>query len=132
MPWRMSRTVAAPIRQAFDQSDRAHAGETWRKVAETGRPHGRQRTRRAGLIGLPVLASNSPPDSLAPAADRRGLPPRRHCAKLYSANPIERLNEAVKRRADVVGIFSNDAAIMRQIGAVLFKRNDAWQTATWC
>ena len=45
-------------------------------------------------------------------------------------NPIERLNKEVKRRADVVGIFPNEASIMRLIGAVLFEANDEWQTSS--
>jgi Transposase, Mutator family len=56
--------------------------------------------------------------------------PRQHRTKLQSTNPIERLNKEVKRRADVVGIFPNDASIMRLIGAVLFKQNDEWQTSS--
>lgn len=51
--------------------------------------------------------------------------PRRY----RSPNPIERLNKGVKRRADVVGIFPNEASIMRLIGAVLFEQNDEWKTA---
>ncbi len=56
--------------------------------------------------------------------------PRQHRTKLHSANPIERLNKDVKRRADVVGIFPNEASTTRLIGAVLFEQNDEWQTAS--
>lgn len=50
--------------------------------------------------------------------------PRQHRAKLHSTNPIERLNRGAKRRAEVVGIFPNEASIMRLIGAVRFEQND--------
>jgi hypothetical protein len=56
--------------------------------------------------------------------------PRQHRTKLHSTNPIERLNKEVKRRADVVGIFPNEASIMRLIGAALFEQNDEWQTSS--
>lgn len=55
--------------------------------------------------------------------------PCQNRTKLYSTISIERLNKNVKRRADVAGIFPNDASTMRLIGAVLFEQNDEWQTS---
>jgi len=93
--------VAAAIRQAFEQHDRKHAGEIWQRVADQLRPRWPK---------LSDLMDASEHDVLAYMAF-----PRQHRTKLHSTNPIERLNKGVKRRADVVGIFPNEASIMRLI-----------------
>ena len=52
--------------------------------------------------------------------------PKEHRTKLHSTNLIERLNGEIKRRTDVVGIFPNDDAIVRLVGALLLEQNDEW------
>jgi putative transposase len=89
--------VAAAIRQAFLQTDAELAHQTWRHVADHLRPRWPK---------LAALMDDSEHDVLA----YMGFPAQ-HRTKLHSTNPLERLNKEVKRRADVVGIFPNEASI---------------------
>ena len=106
------RVVSAFIATAFAQDDAEAARTQWRKVADQLRPK------------LPKLASfldEAQTDVLAYMT----FPPQ-HRTKLHSTNPIERLNGEIKRRTDVVGIFPNEDAIVRLIGAILLEQNDEW------
>ena len=53
--------------------------------------------------------------------------PKAHRTQLASTNPLERVNAEIKRRTDVVGIFPNEAAIVRLVGALMLEQNDEWQ-----
>ena len=106
------RVVSAFIATAFAQDDAGAAKLQWRKVADQLRP---KVPKLAGLL------DQAEEDVLAymtfPAA---------HRAKLHSTNPLERLNGEIKRRTEVVGIFPNEAAIVRLVGAILLEQNDEW------
>ena len=108
------RLVSAWIGTAFAEADAPAAHTQWRRVADQLRPK------------VPKLAE------LMDAAEHDVLAymdfPREHRAKIHSTNPIERLNGEIKRRTDVVGIFPNEGAITRLIGAILLEQSDEWAT----
>ena len=106
------RVVSAFIATAFAQGSADAAGKQWRNVADQ---------LRAKLPKLAALLDEAEVDVLAFMSF-----PREHWDKISSTNPIERLNGEIKRRADVVGIFPNDGAIVRLVGAILMEQNDEW------
>jgi putative transposase len=53
--------------------------------------------------------------------------PQEHWRKIWSTNPLERLNKEIKRRTNVVGIFPNDPAIVRLVGSQLLEQQEEWQ-----
>jgi len=104
--------VAAMLRTIFAQDTREAAHEQWRKVADG------LRKRFPKLAELMDAAEH---DVLAHRAF-----PKAHWPQIASTNPLERLNAEIKRRTNVVGIFPNEAAIIRLVGAILLEQNDEW------
>jgi len=113
VPKSAAQLVAATIRTVFAQPDAAGAREQWRRVADGFRSRYPKLAERMDEAEADVLAY------LAFPAE--------HWRQIWSNNPLERLNREVKRRTDVVGIFPNDAAILRLVGAVLAEQHDEWQ-----
>jgi putative transposase len=106
------RVISAFIATAFAQDDAKAASQQWRHVADQIRPK---------VPKLAALLDEAETDVLA----YMGFPAA-HRAKLHSTNPLERVNGEIKRRTEVVGIFPNEAAITRLVGAILLEQNDEW------
>ena len=106
------RVVSAFIATAFAQDDAEGARAQWRRIADQLRPK---------LPKLAAFLDEAETDVLAYMTF-----PAQHRAKLHSTNPLERVNGEIKRRTEVVGIFPNDEAIVRLVGAVLLEINDEW------
>jgi putative transposase len=105
--------VAAAIRTIFAQPDAAHVREQLGVIAGM---LGRQSTK------VEAMLRDAAEDLLA----FTGFPTA-HWKKIWSTNPLERLNKEVKRRTDVVGVFTNPEALLRLAGAVLVEAHDEWQ-----
>jgi putative transposase len=105
--------VAAVFRTIFAQPDPDTVAATWNQVRD-------QLTDRFPKIG--PLMDDAKAEVLAFSTF-----PRSHWSKVWSTNPLERLNKEVKRRARVVGIFPNEASVIRLVGAVLTDVHDEWQ-----
>ena len=111
-----SRTaVAAMLKTIFARETEVDAKTQWDAVADA---------RRAKQTKLGAFIDASRDDVLADIDF-----PREHWAQIASTNPPERVNREIKRRADVIGIFANDEAIVRPVGAPMLETNDEWTVA---
>ena len=106
------RVVSTFVATAFAQDDADSAAAQWRLVADQLKPKAPK---------LATLMDEAQHDVLAYMSF-----PREHRQKLHSTNPLERLNGEIKRRTNVVGIFPNENAITRLVGAILLEQNDEW------
>jgi len=106
------RVVSAFIATAFAQDDANTARLQWRRVADQLRPQ---------LPKLAAFLDQAETDVLAFMSF-----PKDHRPKIHSTNPLERPIGEIKRRTDVVGIFPNEEAITRLVGAILLEQNDEW------
>ena len=105
--------VRALINTIFAQESPEAASKQWRVVADQ---------LREKFPKLATLMDDAETDVLAFMSF-----PSAHRTQIHSTNPLERLNAEIKRRTRVVGIFPNDPAIVRLVGALLLEQNDEWQ-----
>ena len=115
VPRASAQMVLAAIRTIFAQPDGASARAQLDEVADKLAP---------GFPAVAGMLRDARDDLLAFAAF-----PVAHWRKVWSTNPLERVNKEIKRRTDVVGIFPNEAAVLRLAGAVLLEMHDEWQVA---
>ena len=108
--------VAATIRTIFAQPTGAMARAQLGQVADRLEP---------GFPDVAAMLTEAAEDLLAFSTF-----PVKHWKKIWSTNPLERVNKEIKRRADVVGIFPNEAAVTRLTGAVLLEIHDEWAVDT--
>jgi putative transposase len=113
VPKGSAEMVAAAIRTIFAQPDAAHVHEQLGVIAGM---LGRQ------SVKVETMLRDATEDLLAFTSF-----PAAHWKKIWSTNPLERLNKEVKRRTDVVGVFPNPEALLRLAGAVLVEAHDEWQ-----
>ncbi len=115
VPKSAQQMVGATIRTVFTQPDAAGTKEQWERVAESF---------RGRFDRVADLMEEGREDVLA----YLGVP-HAHWRQVWSTNPLERLNRELGRRTDVVGIFPNEAALIRLAGAVLPEQHDGWQVS---
>lgn len=111
-PAKQRAAVAAMLKTIFAQESKIEAERQWDVVADL---LGAKQPR------LGALMANSREDVLAYMDF-----PKEHWAQIASTNPLERVNKEVKRRSDVIGIFPNDASVIRLVGALMIETNDEW------
>jgi len=105
--------VAAAIRTIFAQPDREAAGQQVSEVVNAMQSRWPKSAELVAAAEGDVLAyMNFPPE---------------HWTRIYSTNPLERLNKEIKRRTNVVGVFPDEASVIRLVGSVLMEVSDEWQ-----
>ena len=105
--------AAAVFRTVFAQPDADAVSDAWDEVADQ---------LGARFPKVAALMADAKPEVGAFAAF-----PRAHWQKIWSTNPLERINKEIKRRSRVVGIFPNQASAIRLVGAILADLHDEWQ-----